>query len=441
MSQGGPHDIPNEVLDRFAASLATSDERAQVLQHVVRGCRSCIEYLRLARWEPTAKSAPGAYDGAFDNAGTDARKAFATRHLKVKPLLAALDALPVERRFLKARNLGRFASLEVAAALSDRAYAARFRDHRAMLLDARLAAEVAGAAARRRLGPPALLADVQARAWCEVGNALRVHGQLAEAKRAFTTANDFLEEGTGDPDLHALYSSHLGALCYYRREFAESRRALEKAAAIYNKLGNQQGAATALMRLAITQLYASDPAPAREALLRALELLTRPDDGSLRRAALHNLGRCYLELGAPYDAHGLWVKTSPLYEHCEDELLLLRREWQRGEIDRDLGLFNTAEFYLARVREEYLARDLAYDAAVVSLDLAEVYALQRKAADVVRTIGETIPIFGALGVTRELLAALMKIAEVARESDAVLRLLRQAQAELKLLGVSQAGSH
>ncbi len=441
MSSGGPHDIPREVLDRFAANTASPDERECVFRHVLRRCPACLEYLRLARWEPAENPAAGAYDAAFAKSSNEAGKALARRHLGVKALLASLDGLPEDRRFFKARNIGRFASLEVASALSDRAYAARFKDHNAMLRDARLAVEVALAAARRRVAPASLVADTQARAWCEVGNALRVRGDLGEAELAFDTASRFLEEGTGDASLRALYQFLLASLRYFQRQFGESTRLLGEAIAIYRDLRDVPSEAAALIKLAVSQIYAGEPDLAREALLRVLDLLTRPDDGPLRRAALHNLGRCYLDLGAPQEAHTLWVKTSPLYEDCDDDLLLLRREWQRGEIDRELRLYGSAEFYLSRVREEYLARDLPYAAAVVSLDLAEVYARQAKAASVVRTISEAIPIFRSLGVTRDLLAALMKIAEVARESDAVLRLLRQAQAELKLLGAGQAGGH
>jgi tetratricopeptide (TPR) repeat protein len=351
--------------------------------------------------------------------------------------LAELDRLPPLRRGLKIRNLKRFASVDLALALCDRAYDARFRDHEAMLEDARLAAEVVWAAGKFKTAPAAVVADAQARAWSEVGNALRVHGKLAEAERAFATAAERLAEGSGEPGPRALYAMRLSSLRYFRRQFPEAILLLNEVAALHRSLRQSDGEAKALMKLAIVHTYAGEPAAARPLLRRVLDLVGELYDRSMRRAASHNLIRCYLDLGDAESALTLWVRARSLFIESDDFLAEVRREWQAGEIHLGLGHHGAAEAYLERVREQYIDLGLPYPAAVVSLDLAEVYLHQEKLPYLLHVVLESIPIFQALGVTRDLLGALLKIHEVVGlgRTEAVLALLRKAQAEVKLLGL------
>jgi hypothetical protein len=39
-----PHDLAEEVLARFLAGEATEDEKARVMQHLVRSCQVCMRY-------------------------------------------------------------------------------------------------------------------------------------------------------------------------------------------------------------------------------------------------------------------------------------------------------------------------------------------------------------------------------------------------------------
>jgi hypothetical protein len=50
---------------------------------------------------------------------------------------------------------------------------------------------------------------------------------------------------------------------------------------------------------------------------------------------------------------------------------------------------------------------------------------------VVRVVGEAIPVFRALGVTRELLAALAQLHSIARDREAALALLGQVRERLQ----------
>jgi tetratricopeptide (TPR) repeat protein len=432
-----PHDLAEEVLARFLAGEATDDEKARVMQHLVRSCQVCMRYLAESEPPPEVDPFSGKRGRVFQLA-PDSPQGPECWPARILPLLEELDRLPPKRRGMKGRNLPRFTSVEVALALCDRAYDARFRDHEAMLEDAELAVEVAGAGGTAKTAPPPVVADVQARAWSELGNALRVHGKLREAEKAFATAAEHLAEGSGEPGPRALYCMRLSSLRYFRRQFPQAILLLNEVVALHRSLGQSDGEAKALMKLAIVHVITGEPSAARPLLRRVLDLVGKLYDRSMRRAASHNLIRCYLDLGEAENAYTLWVKARSLFIVSADQLAEVRREWQAGEISLALGHYGAAEAYLERTREQFVDLGLAYEAAVVSLDLAEVYLHQEKLPHLLHVVLESIPIFQALGVTRDLLGALLKIHEVVGglgRAEKVLALLRKAQAEVKLLGL------
>jgi hypothetical protein len=81
--------------------------------------------------------------------------------------------------------------------------------------------------------------------------------------------------------------------------------------------------------------------------------------------------------------------------------------WLKGRIARGLGQHLEAEALLVAARARFLAEEIPYDAASVSLDLAVLYAEQRRTAELKKLAAEMLPIFTAWQIHREALAALM----------------------------------
>jgi tetratricopeptide (TPR) repeat protein len=155
-------------------------------------------------------------------------------------------------------------------------------------------------------------------------------------------------------------------------------------------------------------------------------------------SATQNLVHCYLDLGYPHQAYELFTHAEPQFQECRDELAALRIDWLRGKIERDMGLHGAALIRLERVRWHYMHRDLTIEVAMVSLDLAEIYAAQGRYADLTRTVGETVPLFRALGVERELIAALLRLREITTSRQATATLARQIARRLQNV-LAQAG--
>ena len=440
MSRKHDHEVSGGILDRFAASEASEEERRQVFRHLLAGCPSCLRHLRLAGWHSEDQEArsgrsnviplgppAGSYDAAFAAAERAMNGALEREHIPVRDLLAELEQMSPEEREFRARNLRRYAIGELALALVERSFELRYRDTAAMLHYAQLAVAAAEKATPETSGGRSLLADCRARAWAQLGNSHRIKTELHEAERCFATARGHLENGSGEAGPRAWLLLCVAALRTAQRAFGEAAGLHDEAALLYRRLHDRTGEAMALSGGAWARIAACDPQPAIAPLHRCLEILNpwHPWEEQLIRGAVINLVLCYVDVGRPQAAYDTVTMAEPYFEKCTDTLLRLRWTWQRGNVDRERGDFFSAQERLSRVREGFELQGLAEELAEVSLDLAIVYARQGRRAEFLGTIAEAAAIFQALGTTRELLGALGQLRAMADEREAAVIQLRQ----------------
>jgi tetratricopeptide (TPR) repeat protein len=423
------HEVPAGALDRFVAGRASQSERLLITRHLLRGCPSCCAHLRAVGFPAEAQPPPGAYDAALAEAEDAAARAVP----KAPPaaLLQELDRLPPEHREIRVRNQARFASLQLVEALVERSHSVRYQDPEQMLRDARLA--VAAAEALRADTPMAraALCDARARAWGQLANAHRVRNEFARAQSAFEKAFCWLREGSGDGALHALLSRQLASLHLETRQFKTALRLLTEAVAISRRLGDQRGEAIGLMQIGIVMIVSGNPDLALRPLRFSFRMLHGPQDRDLKRAALLNIIRCWIELGRPERAYTLCADVEPLMADCRDTTVMLRWEWYRGLIDRDLALLDAAETRLRRAREGFLQLNFSREVAVVSLDLAGAYLHASKVPQALQAVADAIPIFRALGVEPDLLAALIQLGTIAHQTERALAVVRKVATQVR----------
>jgi len=102
----------------------------------------------------------------------------------------------------------------------------------------------------------------------------------------------------------------------------------------------------------------------------------------------------------------LLVAHRELFDRAVGDWTTLRRRWLEGRVAAGLGEDGAAEELFVAVRRGFLERGEGFNAALVSLDLAALYAATGRAAEVRRLAAEMGTVFASRHVGREAVAAL-----------------------------------
>jgi tetratricopeptide (TPR) repeat protein len=332
--------------------------------------------------------------------------------------LAELDRLPEGEQIRRVGAGGRFSDPDLIECLLDRSHAARYQSPRRTLHLALLARLAATACTVEKAGSKKALADLQAQAWGGFANARRICGNLLGAEDAFVTAFQKCAAGSGEPRIRGSLLSKLAALRVPQRRFDPAIKLIEKAERIFHGLGDLLQQRTLLVQKAHVYNVSGKPEAAFPLLQEALSSVDRDADPYLFLIIRHNLFYCYVDLNQPDEALALHVESRDLYQECKDLLILLRATWQEGRLLGEIGHLHNAEAALIRARQGFMEQGLAYETAMVSLDLADVYWRLGRFENLRRTLGEALPIFRSLRVSREVLASLLRLQQAAEEETA-----------------------
>ncbi len=444
MFEGHPKTEDFELFLRGASRSLHRATNAHVLHHLLSQCAVCREHLDAMGWNrvrvarllqpaveisrDTAPAVTGAYDysGAF-GAVEKAVSAFLaperTAETTVQQILAELVELEPSAQIERVRSGGVYAAPLVIRALVEHSHSLRHRNVDEMLHLAHLAKLAAEVCSTSAAGNELKLSDLRARAWGQYGNALRICGQPQAAEAALAASLEHCRQGTGDPALRAWLLGKLASLAVFQGRNEDAIDIYERAGQFYHEIGDEHSYAFTLTQKAIAILYSGEASWAVRTLNQAIPLIDE-EDPHLLMAACHNLIRCYIDLDRPDQALALYAEIREIYKELDDPLLLLRMTWQEGLLLRDIGHLRAAETALLRARRGYLQEKLAYEVALVSLDLTTVYVKLGLVEEVKRTVMTTVPIFHALRVKLETLAALLQIQKVADQEQQALDLIR-----------------
>lgn len=318
-------------------------------------------------------------------------------------LLSDLLESPVERWEDRAHNDPRFRSIALCRILLDRSYEESIE---APLRGERLAALALGITELLdpgRYGGRAL-EDAHARAWIAIGNARRIADDLRGAENAFRAAEEHLGHGLGDWLDKAQLLTFKASLRRAERRFPEAVRLFRRAISIYLCTGEGRRAAEAIVGLALTEQYQGEPERAICLLERAERLVDPQVDEYLYRCILFNRINCLVDAERAFEAHSLLVRSLESFRFPE-EVSQLRVRWLEARLAFALGRHAEATGLFDEVRKAFAKRGDGYLAALVSLELAALYARLGKMETARRLAREAQPIFQSLGIVREALAA------------------------------------
>ncbi len=276
-----------------------------------------------------------------------------------------------------------------------------------------------------------LIEDLRARAWAHVGNACRTRSELHGAEEAFGKAFDHLEKGTGDALERAILLDLLGSLRRDQRRFQEAVDLLRKAVSIFLRIGDRHRAGRSLINMATVHYHAGNPEASIPVLYQSLDLIDAEQEPRLLICARHNLATYLADAGRAVEARDLYRETRPLYRDFGEPFIQNRRQWLKGKIARALGSAVRAESLFLKAREGFLAEGIPYDTALVSLELATLYAEQGRTADLQRLAEEIVPVFASRKIHREALAALVFLKQAIEAQAASLEVIVRVAAFLK----------
>jgi tetratricopeptide (TPR) repeat protein len=447
-------------LEQFGSARLSRQENREILRHLLSGCVRCRRVTerflpRPARalsaaleteatssaWagesEPNVASEDLSYAPAFAAARRELgrrQKAFAAERAAAPGLLLELAPYPFHEQWLLIANETRFQSWALCDLLLEASREWGFQDPGRALDLAEL-----GAAAAALLNPavygPTRVNDLAARAWSTLANAERIRSDFRAAEKGFAHAEQLLKEGTGDPLEKAWLLLLKASLRGNQGRFREASRLLDRVAHIADRNGDLPLLGKALLTKGFLASVDGRPEEAIDLLTQGLERVdvsssTGIPEPRLLVAARHNLILCLNESGRHREALALLAETRPLYLELGDRMNLVRLQWVEGKIALALGNLGLAEALFQEVRQELVSRELGYDAALLSLDLARIYAQEGRSAELRRLAEEMLPIFQSRDVQREILATLIVFQKAAEMERVTLDLVQELSAYL-----------
>lgn len=311
------------------------------------------------------------------------------------------------------------------------------RSRQALLEDARDAEHLLRLAldVTERLQPgehgPGSVEAAKTRAWAHLGNALRVQGEFRQAETAFQTAEHYLSRSWLDPLDEALLLELRAAQRRAQRRFDEALELIEGAIAIYREINESHLRGQALMVKGLTLQYEGDLEAATDCFRASLQFLDAGKEPRLAVMSRFNLVGCLQDAGRSAEAAELLPETRRSMEQAGKRFDLLRLRWTEGKVAASLGRPAEAEEALLEARQGFMADSLAFDAALISLDLATVYLRQHRMEETKRLVAEILPAFQAREVHREAVAALIVFQRAADMEQLTLGLVEEVAAYLR----------
>jgi tetratricopeptide (TPR) repeat protein len=413
-------------LEDFLQGRLSGEKARGVVFHLIPGCSVCTAQLEKSRgqllpggFRGLAEGENAAYLKALDRNLKTARHLHreAARARQVSTLLVAGGVKAVvQDADLPLRGLGMY------HALLERSWAVRFENPREMVSLARAAAEVAGRLDSKLYGGQRT-SDLQARAWGELANALRVADDLEEAGRAFGFAFEFLRQGTGDPflkvHLYDLHASYLGT----RRQFALAFAALDYAFETYLELGEKHLAGRAYVVKAIYSHYSGDPFDAICIGEAGLALLDKDREPELLFFAIHNQIQFLVACNKFREAKKLLFIHQADFLRVNGQVSLLKLRWLQAQVSAGLGEWVSAERGFLEARTGLEAIGMGFHAALASLDLALLLMRRGRNREAESFVMGAADVFMALGIYREALGSIMILKDSFEKRQGTIALL------------------
>ena len=279
---------------------------------------------------------------------------------------------------------------------------------------------------------PNWVMDLRARCFAHLGNARRVLGELRSAEDAFIKAEDCLARSTsGNVEARAEVLDLKSSLRRAQRRLDEALDLIDRAISLYREAGEEHGIAKSLLKRAKILEEGGDLSGAIDLLRRTAEEIDPSREPQLSTYIRFNLLIALLLAESYEEAERLLPAIEALLREKGQPLDMVRLRWVEGNVHLGRGRLGPAEAAFRESQKEFLERQMGYDAALVSLDLARLYAQEGRVEDLKRLAAEMMPVFQSRDVHREAILALLMFQRACEEERLTVDLVRQISALLR----------
>jgi tetratricopeptide (TPR) repeat protein len=254
--------------------------------------------------------------------------------------------------------------------------------------------------------------DARALAWAHLGNARRLAWQPEAAEEALRQAERYQDRTGGrHPQTQAEILGFQASLESWRGRPEAAITLLDRALAVCRQAGDP--AATARLRVKKAKaLGDAGRRPEAVQLFEEIPLELEPAaDPPLFIESRYLLTLDLQASGRGEEALSLLNATRELCWQFDQLAPLTRLRALEGRFQWGLGRPLQAEAFLRRARASFRKQRLAVEAALVSLDLAEVHFERGETAELQRAAAEAVPILASGGVRPPMRAALLRFRE------------------------------
>ncbi len=259
--------------------------------------------------------------------------------------------------------------------------------------------------------------------WIFVGNAHRVSGSLPGAEDALDRAEALLGAWKGDtpiplaawrlPDMRASLRRHQG-------QFAAALKLHEEA----RRLAPPEAAGRILLKKGGTLEQQGDPEQALATLREAETRIDAAREPRLLFGVRFNRIVNLIHLKRHAEAARRLPEVQAMAQSVDRPLDRVRVLWLESRIAAGFGRRSEAMELLDQVRREFLARGIALDTALATLELAVFYLEAGRSAEVARIAAELAQLFASQRVARETLACVDLFCKAVQQETVTVELAR-----------------
>ncbi len=250
--------------------------------------------------------------------------------------------------------------------------------------------------------------QLRAYAWTWISNAHRLAYDFSGAERAlsFAVAEWESAQAPRDPLIEAEILENQTTLLWFRRRFVEALALANRAVILLRPLNQAVPLAQALILRACIHQHAGVCSSAVADLREALVLLDEQQNPYLALTAYLNLSKLHIDAGNHADAKEALDMAKVLCGQVGDPSKKYYIQWQEGMIKEAEGQPDSALQDLLEARYGFINSSDLESVAVVSWDLAIVYAKLNRHPEAVSLASEVVGLFDTFKIEGEAFAAL-----------------------------------